>query len=48
MNELEGIIQAIEMESRRPAPSHNELARLTARALRVIQSALDNTAEKGE
>lgn len=34
--ELEGVIQAIEQESKLPSPSHNNLARLIAKALRLM------------
>lgn len=33
---LTGLIESIEAEAKQPAPSHGNLARLTARALRAI------------
>lgn len=36
MTKLEGLIEAIEMESRLPSPSHGNFARLTAMAFREL------------
>ncbi len=43
MSKLEGIIQAIEAEERRPLPSHSNLARLSAMAFRELMKEIDGT-----
>lgn len=41
MSILEGIIEAIEAESKQPSPSHNNLARLVALGLKAISESLE-------